>query len=59
MNLNDVLRVLYGWHEKQFKLHMGELVADLKTRSALLWLVEGDLNEIFYHSEKKGGSTKP
>ncbi|KAJ8436873.1 hypothetical protein Cgig2_002373 [Carnegiea gigantea] len=50
---------LYGWHKKQLKLRMGELVEDLKTHSALPWLVERELNEIFYHSDKKGGPAKP
>ena len=37
---------------------MGELIADLRNHSTLPWLVGGDFNEIFYHSEKKGGCPK-
>jgi len=34
------------------------MIKDLSTHSALPWLVGGDLNEIFYNYEKKGGLAK-
>ncbi|KAJ8433177.1 hypothetical protein Cgig2_025568 [Carnegiea gigantea] len=35
------------------------LIADLKPQSGVPLLIGGDLNEIFYHSEKVGGPSKP
>ena len=46
---------VYGWPEHQHKYRTGEMISDLKTHMELLWLVGGDLNEIFYHSEKAAG----
>ena len=34
------------------------MISDLATHSTLPWLIEGDLNEIFYNIEKKGGPLK-
>ncbi|KAJ8438736.1 hypothetical protein Cgig2_013782 [Carnegiea gigantea] len=45
---------VYGWLKNQQKHRTGEMIADLKTHMDLPWLVGGDLNEIFYHSEKAG-----
>jgi len=35
------------------------MISDLKSHSTLPWLIGGDLNEIFYHSDKCGGPSKP
>jgi len=49
---------VYGWAEMGLKLNTCEMIKDLSTHSALPWLVGGDLNEVFYNYEKKGGTTK-
>jgi len=49
---------IYGWPESQHKWKTGQLVSDLKPGSPLPWLVGGDLNEIFFHCEKKSGPPK-
>ncbi|KAJ8422248.1 hypothetical protein Cgig2_023107 [Carnegiea gigantea] len=46
---------VYGGAESQQKYHTGEIIVDLKTHLDLLWLMRGDLNEVFYHCEKQGG----
>jgi len=35
------------------------MLLDLKTHSTLPWLIGGDINEIFYNLEKRGGPAKP
>ena len=50
---------VYGWSETQHKMRTGEMVTKLKTHTDLPLLIRGDLNEIFYHSEKEGGPPKP
>ena len=50
---------IYGWPEKQLKEKTRELIHDLRAPSNLPWLIGGDLNEIFYHGEKKGKPPKP
>ena len=50
---------IYGWPDTQHKWKMGQLLSDLRSHSTLPWLVGGDLNEIFFHQEKRGGPLKP
>ncbi|KAJ8421126.1 hypothetical protein Cgig2_023395 [Carnegiea gigantea] len=40
------------------QLNKDTLISDLKKHSSLPWLIGGDLNEVFYHSEKKEGPPK-
>ncbi|KAJ8443329.1 LOW QUALITY PROTEIN: hypothetical protein Cgig2_015810 [Carnegiea gigantea] len=47
-------RGIYGCLEMQNKRRMGKMIADLATHLNPL-----DLNEIFFHAEKKGGPAKP
>jgi len=49
---------IYRWPESHLKWKMGQLITELKSHSNLLWLVGGDLNEIFYHGEKLEGPPK-
>ncbi|KAJ8431120.1 hypothetical protein Cgig2_004711 [Carnegiea gigantea] len=39
--------------------HTSELIMDLKTHMDLPWLVGGDFNEIFYHSERQEDHREP
>ena len=50
---------VYGWPETNNKCRAEDLIAELSSHSHLPWVVGGDLNEIFYHSEKHGGPPKP
>jgi len=50
---------IYSWSESQHRWKTGQLVADLKPRSALPWLVEGDLNEFFSTVRKKVAIQNP
>ena len=50
---------MYGWPEMHNKRRTETLIAKLATHSHLPWIVGGDLNEIFYNSEKRGGPRKP
>ncbi|KAJ8430219.1 LOW QUALITY PROTEIN: hypothetical protein Cgig2_009397 [Carnegiea gigantea] len=49
---------VYGWPGSQEKWKTGAPLSDLRTHSRLPWLMGGDLNEIFHHSEKKRGPSK-
>jgi len=49
---------MYGFPETVNKLKTCELLMDLKHRSTLPWLIGGDLNEILYNFEKRGGHLK-
>ena len=49
---------IYGWAESANKSKTCELLADLHQHSNLPWLVGGDLNEVLYNFEKKGGGQK-
>ena len=49
---------LYGWSDTSLKARTCELILDLRQHSSLPWLIGGDLNEVFFHSEKKGGAPK-
>jgi len=49
----------YGWPETYNKSRTEDLIAELSSHSQLPWVVRGDLNEIFYHSEKRRGPPKP
>ena len=51
-------RGVYGWVEMRLKLNTYEMIKDLSSHSSLPWLVGGDINEIFYNYEKKGGVAK-
>ena len=46
---------VYGWSKTQHKHRTGSMINDLKTHSDLPWLIDRDLNEIFYHEEKRWG----
>ncbi|KAJ8439338.1 LOW QUALITY PROTEIN: hypothetical protein Cgig2_022475 [Carnegiea gigantea] len=50
---------LYGYPDSQHKTKTCDLISDLHGRSDLPWLLGGDINEIFYNLEKKGGPEKP
>ncbi|KAJ8430331.1 hypothetical protein Cgig2_015388 [Carnegiea gigantea] len=49
---------VYNFSNSYNQLKTCDLMLDLSTRSSLLWLVGGDLNEILFNFEKKGGSLK-
>jgi len=51
---------IYGWPEAQNLWKTSQMIFDLHSHShsTLPWLVGGDLNEIFYTSEKKDGPPK-
>ena len=49
---------IYGWPKTHLKWKTCALIYDLKRASSLPWLVGGDVNEIFYNYEKKGGPVK-
>ena len=49
---------VYGWAESQNKTKTCELLSAIHRNSELPWLVGGDLNEILFNFEKKGGSHK-
>jgi len=49
---------IYGWAESSHKTKTCELIKDIHRNSDLPWLMGGDLNEILYNFEKKGGSLK-
>jgi len=49
---------VYGWAETQNKVKTCELLTAIHRNSDLPWIVGGDLNEIMFNFEKKGGSPK-
>ncbi|KAL2932146.1 Carbamoyl-phosphate synthase large chain [Bienertia sinuspersici] len=49
---------IYGWHDNNSKPLTCKLLEELAISNDLPWVVGGDLNEIFYNFEKRGGATK-
>jgi len=47
-----------GWAETSHKTKTCELIKDIHRNSDLPWLLGGDLNEILFNFEKKGGRFK-
>jgi len=59
--MNSVWRFtgVYGFPETRNKLKTCDLIADLHLQSDCPWLIGGDLNEILFNFENKGGLMKP
>ena len=52
---NGALRGIYEYPETRNKNKTCDLLKDLSEHSHLPWLVGGDINEILFNFEKKGG----
>jgi len=49
---------IYGWAETSQKIKTCELIKDIHHDADIPWLLGGDLNEILFNFEKKGGAIK-